>query len=382
MSASDPLQSCFNQFCCDAKAVFAPAADVVRFGPLIEEPMRRREFITLVSGAAAWPIAVRGQPRTMPVIGFLNPGSQNQLASRIAAFRAGLTELGYVEGKNVTIEYRWADGLSDRVPALAADLVRRGVDVIAATGGTANIAKAATSVIPIVFTTGADPVAIGFVDSLNRPGGNITGITMFSGPAVSKRIGLLRELLPDAKHIAILMDPNFRPNQIELTVADEAAVTLGWRVKVFRASSAGELEEAFQLLARERADALLVTTNAIFESRRDRIVTLVSQVLIPSIYPLREYPLAGGLMSYGASVTQVYRVAGQYVARILKGEKPADLPVQLPTKFEFLINLRHSASRFRQDYSPRQMKLWNEVGIHDVRLRPAYGPKGKVRCSA
>src|SRR5436190_2500475 len=264
--------------------------------------LKRREFITLLGGtAAAWPLAARGQQQPVPVVGFLNPASLIELASRVTAFRDGLREVDYVEGQNVVIEYRWADGQHRRLPALAADLVRRRVAVIAATGSTGAVVRMATSEIPIVFTMGADPVETGLVASLNRPGGNVTGITLFSGPIVSKRIGLVRDIVPGANLIAVLVDPSIRTYEIELIIASEAIRTIGWQVRVLKATGAGDLDAAFESsMARERPHALLVTTNPVFESRRAQIVALAARYSVPAIYPLREYAAAGGLMSYGA----------------------------------------------------------------------------------
>jgi putative ABC transport system substrate-binding protein len=300
--------------------------------------MKRCEFITLLGVAAAWPLAVRAQ-QPVPVVGFLNPASPTELASRVTAFREGLRQVGYVEGQNVVIEYRWAGGESRRVPDLAADLVRRRVAVIAATGSTGAVVRMATSQIPIVFTMGADPVETGLVASFNRPGGNVTGITQFSGPIVSKRIGLLRDIVPGANLIAVLVDLSIRTSALELKIANEAICTLGWQVRVLKATGAGDLDAAFEPLARERPDALLVTANPVFESRRDQIVALAARYAVPAIYAYREYPATGGLMSYGASITDAYRQAGMYTGRVLNGERPADMPILLPTKFEFVINI-------------------------------------------
>ena len=301
--------------------------------------MKRREFITLLGGAAAaWPLAARAQ-QAMPVVGFLNPASPTELASRVTAFHEGLRQVGYVEGQNVVIEYRWADGQRHRLPDLAADLVRHRVAVIAATGSTGAVVRMATSQIPIVFTMGADPVETGLVASFNRPGGNVTGITQFSGPIVSKRIGLLRDVVPGANLIAVLVDPSFRTSELELQIASEAIRTIGWRVTVLKATGAGDLDTAFEPVMRERPDAVLVTTNPVFESQRDQIVALAARYAVPAIYGYREYPAAGGLMSYGASITDAYRQAGMYTGRVLKGERPADMPILLPTKFELVINM-------------------------------------------
>jgi putative tryptophan/tyrosine transport system substrate-binding protein len=308
--------------------------------------VKRREFLSLLGGAAAAPsslgaLGVCAQP-AMPVVGFLNGASPSELEPRVDAFRAGLAEKGYVEGRNVAIEYRWGLGQNERLPELAADLVRRRAAVIAATGGVPSVraAKTATSAIPIVFTMGGDPVAFGLVASLNRPGGNVTGITLISGDIVSKRVALLRDLLPGAKTLAVLMNATTPASAAEVTVAEGAAHTLGWQVKVLKVGGERDFDAAFGPLARERADALLVTTDPIFESRRDRIVALAASYALPAIYALREYGLAGGLMTYGASITDVYRQAGAYVGRILNGETAAELPVMQASKFELLINLK------------------------------------------
>jgi putative tryptophan/tyrosine transport system substrate-binding protein len=305
--------------------------------------MRRRDFITLAGGAAAtWPIAARAQQAALPVIGFLNGGSPTALSARAAAFRDGLGAVGWVEGRNVAIEYRWGQGSYDELPEFALDLVRRRVAVIAATGGLPSLRAAmrATSEIPIVFTMSSDPVELGLVASLNRPGANVTGITLLSEPIVLKRIGLLRDLIPGAKTIAVLMNSADSSAETELGFAQRAASLLGLQVKALRATGEQDLDMAFKPLAQERADALLVTTNPIFESRRDQIVALAARYAVPAIYPLREYAAPGGLMCYGASITDVYHQCGFYVGRILKGEKPADLPIQLPSKFEFVINTK------------------------------------------
>jgi putative ABC transport system substrate-binding protein len=278
----------------------------------------------------------------MRVIGFLNGASPAELGPRVDAFRDGLAEMGYVEGRSVAIEYRWGLGQYERLPEMAIDLVRHRVAVIAATGGVPSVraAKAATFEIPIVFTMGGDPVAFGLVASLNRPGGNVTGITLISGEIVSKRIAVLRDLLPGAKVLGVLMNSTTPASEAESVAAERTAHTLGWQVKVLRVGKELDFDTAFQPLVRERVDALLVTTDPIFESQRHRIVALAAQHAVPTIYALREYALAGGLMSYGASINDVYRQAGSYVGRVLKGEKPSDLPVIQTSKFELLINLK------------------------------------------
>jgi putative ABC transport system substrate-binding protein len=260
----------------------------------------------------------------------------------VDAFRNGLAEMGYAEGRSVAIEYRWGLGQYERLPEMAIDLVRHRVAAIAATGGVPSVraAKAATFEIPIVFTMGADPVAFGLVASLNRPGGNVTGITLISGEIVSKRIAVLRDLLPGAKVLGVLMNSTTPSSEAESVAAERTAHTLGWQVKVLRVGKELDFDTAFQPLVRERVDALLVTTDPIFESQRHRIVALAAQHAVPTIYALREYAVAGGLMSYGASINDVYRQAGSYVGRVLKGEKPSDLPVIQTSKFELLINLK------------------------------------------
>src|SRR6266699_4613803 len=298
--------------------------------------MNKREFITLLGGAAAaWPLAARAQQPAMPVIGFLNTLSPNNLAQgSLDAFRQGLGVAGFVDGQNVSIEYRWAEGHYDRLPALAADLVRRQVAVIAATGGepAPQVVKAATQTIPIVFLANGDPVASGLVASLNRPGGNATGITIFGTMAAGKRLELLRQLMPKAGIVAYLMNPR-NPNQ-EIDSVRTAAHTLGQQVLVLNANSDRELDAAFEVIAQKQVSALLVASDSLFFDRRERLVALVARQLIPAIYYLRAFPQAGGLSSYGNSLTDLYRQGGIYTGRILKGEKPADLPV-------YQIRIRH-----------------------------------------
>jgi ABC-type uncharacterized transport system substrate-binding protein len=325
--------------------------------------IERRKFLATLGGAAAaWPLAASGQRPAMPVVGFLNGASPTELGARVAAFRAGLAEKGYVEGRSVAIEYRWGLGQNERLPELAADLVRQRVAVIAATGGVPSVraAKTATASVPIVFTMGGDPVAFGLVAGLNHPGGNVTGITLISGEIVSKRIALLRDLLPGARMLAALMNSTTPASAAEVAVAEGVASTLGWQVKVLKVGKEGDFDAAFQPLARERADALLVTTDPIFESQRDRIVALAASHAIPAIYALREYAVAGGLMSYGASITDVYRQAGVYVGRILKGETPAELPVMQASKFELLINLK-TAKTLGIEIPPGLLAIADEV---------------------
>src|SRR5262245_53037886 len=304
--------------------------------------MNRRKAITLIGGAAAtWPLAARAQQPTMPVIGFLSTRSLTDSMHLVAAFHRGLRETGVIEGRNVAIEYRWAEGQNDRLPALAADLVSRKVAVIAAPGGPTSglAAKAATSTIPIVFI-GNDPVRIGLVTSLNRPGGNATGVNVFLQEMEGKRLGLLREVVPGASLIAVLLNPKSADVDIQRRDIDEAARAVGQPIQVIRASSESDIHTSFETIARLKAGGLLVAANPFFNSRREQIVTLSIHYRLPAIYEVREFAVAGGLMSYGTSLPEAYRQVGIYTARILIGEKPADLPVVQATKFEFVINLK------------------------------------------
>ena len=302
--------------------------------------MKRREFITLLGGAAtAWPVIARAQQPAMPVIGFLNGGSPEPFADYVAAFRQGLGETGYAEGRNVAIEFRWAEGQNDRLPAQAADLVRRQVDVIVATGGAPAIAaKTAATKIPIVFSSGGDPVALGLVASLNRPGGNATGVNMFTSELGPKRLGLLRELVPTAALTAVLINPKGPSSEEQLKDVHEAARAVDQQIHILHASSEPELDTAFATLPSLRAGALLVGSDPYFNSRRDQIIALAARYVIPAIYEWREFAMAGGLMSYGASLTDAWRQVGAYAGRILKGAKAADLPVVQSSKFELVIN--------------------------------------------
>ena len=302
--------------------------------------MKRREFILALGGAAALPIAARAQQPAMPVVGFIRDGSADANARFVAAFRNGLNETGYVEGQNVTIEYHWLEGHYDRLPALLADLIRRKVAVIATPGNVPSIAaKAATATIPIVFGAGEDAVKLGLVASLNRPGGNATGINFLSGEAVTKQLGLLHELVPKAVRVAVLVNPaNTRTAESYLREVQEAAPTLGLQVQTLNASTVGEIDAAFATVARERPDALFVTGDAFFFSRRDQLVTLTAHDRIPTAYSSRDYVAAGGLMSYGTDLADMFHQVGVYTGNILRGAKPADLPVLQTTKFEFVIN--------------------------------------------
>jgi putative tryptophan/tyrosine transport system substrate-binding protein len=306
--------------------------------------MRRREFITLLGGAAVWPIAGRAQS-TMPVIGFIDTRSPEAISERLRAFRQGLKESGYVEGEDVTILYRFADNRHDRVPELAADLVRRQVAVIATAGDDVNVAaKAATETIPIIFIASQDPVRLGLVASLARPGGNATGINFLAGELVAKRLEILRELLPVAARMAVLVNPAFPANAESTRREVEAAArTIGLQIQVFNASTNREIDAVFTAVARERPDALFVSSDTFFSSRRVQLVSLAIRHAIPAAFGNREFTEIGGLMSYGTNIPYAWHQSGAYVGRILKGEKPANLPVVQASKFELVIN--HQTAR-------------------------------------
>ncbi len=327
--------------------------------------MRRREFITLLGGAVAtaWPLAARAQQPAVPVIGFLHSASAAAFAAHLAAFRKGLSEAGYVEDQNVAIEYRWAEGQNDRLPALAAELIRRRVAVIATPGSTAATlaAKAATTMIPIVFVIGADPVKIGLVASLNRPGGNVTGINDIGVDIGAKRLGFLQELLPRATRFGVLVNPD-NPSITEsfVTELQTAASAIGRQIEVVTASTNADIDMAFATLVKKRADALLNCPDALFVTRRVQLITLAVRHALPALYHRRELAEAGGLMSYGSDLPDQFRQTGGYVGRILKGEKPADMPVQLPTRFEFVINLQ-TAKTLGIDVPPTLLARADEV---------------------
>ena len=303
--------------------------------------MRRREVIALLGGAAAWPLAAQAQQQAMPVIGFLNSGSPSGRANFVAAFRRGLREIGYVEGQNVALEYRWANDQYDRLPELAADLVRRQVSVIAAIGTSAPglAARAATSVIPIVFQTGGDPIKDGLVTSMNRPSGNVTGTSIFATGLEGKRFNLLHEVVPRSATIAVLLNRNSIAAEAQSTDIQSAAHALQRQVRVLNASTDQDIDAVFATIVEEKLGGLHVTSDLLFISQHRRIVTLANRQLLPAIYPVRFFCLAGGVMSYGTDLADGYRHTGVYVGRILKGEKPADLPVLQSIKFEFVINL-------------------------------------------
>jgi putative ABC transport system substrate-binding protein len=303
--------------------------------------VKRREFMTLLSGAAAWPIAARAQQPAMPVIGFLDLRPPDALTDRLRGFRQGLKDTGYVEGENVAIEYRWAENQFDRLPALAAELVRRQVAVIVTSGGltVTFAAKAATTTVPIVFSAGEDPVRLGLVASLARPGGNMTGINFFTGELAAKRLELLRELVPGAIRVAVLVNPANAPTtETTLRDVEPAARALGLQIQIFNASTSREIDAAFATLVRERPDTLFVGNDAFFNARRVQLALLAGRHGVPAIYSDREYAEAGGLMTYGSNIVDVYRQVGVYAGRILKGAKPADLPVVQSSKFELVIN--------------------------------------------
>lgn len=304
--------------------------------------MKRRDFLALAAGAAAWPCSAHAQQQpAMPVIGFLNTASPAPFAHLVEAFRKGLGEAGFVEGRNVAVEFRWAEGQYERLSAFAAELVRRPVSILVATGGDPAVeaARAATATIPIVFAIGSDPVARGYVASLNRPGGNVTGVMQLTAMLAAKRIGLLRDLVPGAGKIATLINPNFPASRSLLKDAEEAAARMGVPLVVLTAGSEGEFEPAFAQLAAAGAGALMVGADPFFNSRRSLIVALAARHKVPAIYEFREFAAAGGLMSYGTSLSDSYQRVGNYAGRILQGAKPAELPVYQTSRFELVINL-------------------------------------------
>src|SRR5262245_55537590 len=322
--------------------------------------MRRRAFITLIGGAAAaWPLAARAQQK-LPVIGFLNGGSAWEYAHLAAAFRQGLRETDFVEGPNVLVEYRWAEGHYERLPIMAADLVRRSVAVIVANSPAAVAAKAATTTIPIVFTTSTNPVELGFVASLNRPGGNLTGATTLGIELGPKRLELLHELIPTASSVALLVNPAGPTAEIQSKELAAAARTVGVQLHVLRASSESQLDTVFATLVQLQAGALVIGSDPFFTSRMEQLSALALRHAVPAIYQYREFVAVGGLLSYGASARDTYRLAGVYSGRILKGEKPADLPVQQSTKVELIINVK-TAKALRLTVPPSLLARADEV---------------------
>jgi putative ABC transport system substrate-binding protein len=324
--------------------------------------MRRREFISLMGGAAAaWPFAARAQQPTMQVVGFLHPASPHTMGDRLRAFHQGLKEAGFVEGENVAVEYRWGDNQVDRLPALAADLVRRRLAVIVTAGTSAFAVKEATTTTPIVFIAGEDPVRLGLVASLSQPGGNLTGINFFAGELAAKRLELMRQLVPAATRITILVNPAY-PAMTGLTLRDveAAARVLGLQIQVLNADTSSQIDAAFEIIERERPDALFVGPSPFFNSRRVQIVQLAARYAVPATYPTRPEAEAGGLMSYGPSIVEAYREVGRYAARILNGAKPAELPVVQSSKFELVINAQ-TARMLRLSVPPTLLAIADEV---------------------
>jgi putative tryptophan/tyrosine transport system substrate-binding protein len=323
--------------------------------------MKRREFIGLLGGAAAWPLIGRAQSGDVPVVGYLNSAREQQYVHLTAAFRKGLADGGFAEGRNVAVDYRWAEGDYSRLPALAADLVKRNVAVIVAHAPpAARVVKAATGTIPVVFTSGEDPVRTGLVASINRPGGNVTGVSLVVSFLLTKRMEMLRKLLPDTTVMVTLLNPNLPQSVVDREEAKQAARSLGIEMHVLEAASDPELDKAFAFIAERRARALVVCADPFFNTRRAKLVALSAQHKIATMYPFREFAEAEGLMSYGPTLAFAYHASGLYVARILKGEKPAELPVQQPSKFEFVINLK-TATALGFEYPATLLALADEV---------------------
>jgi putative ABC transport system substrate-binding protein len=321
----------------------------------------RRDFITLLGSSATWPLSARAQQPAMPVVGLLKNTAAEASTLQVSAFRRGLSEMGYEEGRNVTIEYRYADNHYDRLSELAADLVRHPVNLIVAAGDNpALAAKAATPTIPIVFAAAGDPVQLGVVANLNRPGGNVTGVSFFSSAITSKRLGLLHELAPAARSVSLLANPSNVSVEAEAREAQAAAHELGCELLVVKAANATDIDTAFATILQRGVSAVLVAGDALFINRRDQIISLAARYAVPAIYNLREYTQAGGLMSYGADILDIYRLAGVYVGRILRGVKPTDLPIMLPTKFPLVINLR-TAKTLRLTIPPALLAIADEV---------------------
>jgi len=324
--------------------------------------VRRRDFIALVGGVVAWPVRVLAQRQAMPVIGFLSSRSALESADVVAAFHRGLTASGWAAGRAPTVEYRWADGQYDQLPALAAELVRRPVSVLVAVGGepSALAAKGATSTIPIVFTVGGDPVKIGLVSSLSRPGGNATGISLLTTAPEAKRFGIVRELMPSAALVGVLINPNYQEAEGQSHDLREAAGKLGQQIHIMNARTEGEIDTAFATFKRLQVNALLLSSDPFFVSRRSRLIALAARYAIPAVYDFREFAIDGGLLSYGANLADGYRRVGVYTGKILDGTKPADLPVQQSTKFELVINLK-TAKTLGIEIPPTLFALADEV---------------------
>jgi ABC-type uncharacterized transport system substrate-binding protein len=324
--------------------------------------MRRREFVGLIGGATLLPLAARAQQAARPVVGFLSSRSPDEAAVHTAAFRRGLSEAGFVEGQNVSIVFRWAEGHYERLPALAKELVELRVSAILAGGGelSARAAKDATAAIPVVFVIGDDPVKVGLTASFNRPGGNLTGVSFLTGELGGKRLGLICELVPDANPVALLLNPKDMGAELQKQDVEVAAQTLGRRLLVLHARTEADFETIFETLKRERTGALVVENDPFFDSKREEIMSLAARYAVPAIYHIREFPAAGGLMSYGASLADVYRQVGNYTGRILKGEKAGDLPVMQPTKFELVLNLK-TAKALGLNVSPSLLARVDEV---------------------
>ena len=322
--------------------------------------MRRREFVSLLGGAAAWPLAASAQQPLMPVVGFLRSTSHAPFESLATAFRQGLNETGFVEGQNVAVEYRYADNQHERLPALVADLLRRSVAVIVANNASALAAISGITTVPIVFATGGDPVRDGLVTSLNRPGGNVTGVVFFSSVLAAKRLDLLRQLVPQATTIAVLVNPNLPNTEAEYQEVQAAAQAIGQQLVIVEAGNDPDIEAAFAVFLQRGAGALFVGSGPFFNSRREHVVALAARHRLPASYGLRDQAVAGGLMSYGASQSDAYRQAGIYAGRILKGEKPGDLPVIRSTKLEFVLNLK-TAKTLGLEIPERVLALADEV---------------------
>ena len=324
--------------------------------------MRRREFITLLGGAAAvWPLAARPQ-QAIPIVGFLHSADAQSFAEQLKAFQRGLKEGGFEEGRNVAVEYRWAEGHADRLPALAADLVRRKINAIVAVGGNASnlAAKAATQTIPIVFNSGSDPIRLGMVTSLSRPGGNVTGVTFFASELVAKQLDLLHQIVPRATTVAVMIDPSSPESRRQPDDARDAARKLGIELNVIGASNDAEIDQTFASLGQLRPGALIIAANPFFGSRLEKLVNLAARHRIPDMHYRREFVAAGGLVSYGTSVNEAYRQVGLYVAKILNGAKPADLPVVQSAKFDFSINLK-TAKALGIELHPQLLATADEV---------------------